>query len=306
MLTLQLQEKYSMFFLRLIAKLPFSVLYAVSDFLFFFSYYVVRYRRSLVRKNLIASFPEKTRSEISLIQREYYHNLCDYIVETLKLLNIEKADLAKRVVFKNVQILEKYKSQDQPVLLLTSHQFNWEWLLTSGNLSLPVAIDYVYQPINNNTVNRFLLTCRTRFGAHPIKRNELAREIVKRKNVLRGVAIVADQYPGKKRDKKYLTTFLHQETAFFYGTNQLAALTQYPILYAETRKIKRGYYEVTLVELAEPPYAKNSDEIIERYVKAAEKVIREYPSGWLWSHNRWKKRHPTQASGRYHPGSTVS
>jgi len=113
----------------------------------------------------------------------------------------------------------------------------------------------------------------------------------KRKKVLRGVAIVANQYPGQKLDKKYLTTFLHQETTFFYGTNQLASLTQYPILYAETRKIKRGYYEVTLITLAEPPSKKDSDEIIERYVKAAERVIREYPSGWLWSHNRWKKRH---------------
>ncbi len=295
-----------MFLLRFIARLPLYALYVLSDFLFFVSYHVVRYRRALVRKNLTRSFPEKTETEIRSIQREYYRNLCDYTVETLKLLTIEQTDLANRVVFRNVQTLEKYKSLNQSVLLLASHQFNWEWLLTSGNFSLPMAIDFVYQPIGNNVVNRFLLACRTRFGAHPIKRNDLAREIVKRKNVLRGVAIVADQYPGQKRDKKYLTTFLHQETAFFYGTNQLAALTQYPILYAETRKIKRGYYEVTLVELAVPPYSKDSDEIIERYVKAAEKVIREYPSGWLWSHNRWKKRHLTQASEKYHPGSTAS
>jgi KDO2-lipid IV(A) lauroyltransferase len=303
---LRQQEKYSMFFLRLFAKLPFPVLYVLSDFLFFFSYYIVRYRRSLVRKNLIASFPEKTPSEITSIQREYYRNLCDYTVETVKLLTITQLELSSRVVFKNVAPLEKYKSLNQSILLLASHQFNWEWLLTSGNLSLPMAIDFVYQPVNNNVVNRFLLSCRTRFGAHPIKRNELAREIIKRKNVLRGVAIVADQYPGRKQDKKYVTTFLHQETAFFYGTNQLAALTQYPILYAEIRKVKRGYYEVTLMELAEPPYAKDSNEIIERYVKAAEKVIREYPSGWLWSHNRWKKRHLTQASAKYPHASTAS
>ena len=266
----------------------------------------MRYRRSLVKRNLVRSFPEKSKSEILSIQREFYHNLCDYAVETLKLLTIDQADLAKRVVFKNGHLLEKYKSQNQSVLLLASHQFNWEWLLASGNFSLPVAIDFVYQPIQNNIVDQFLLACRTRFGAHPIKRNELAREIIKRKNFLRGVAIVADQYPGQARDKKYLTTFLHQETAFFYGTNQLAMLTQYPIFYAENRKIKRGYYEVTLINLAEPPYNKNTDEMIDRYVKGAEKVIREYPSGWLWSHNRWKNRHLTQASVIYPPASAAS
>lgn len=295
-----------MLFIRLVAQLPLRFLYIVSDILFFLSYYVARYRRGLVRNNLLNSFPEKSHKQIASIEREYYHNLCDYAVETIKLLTIKQADLALRVVFRNEEVLQKYKSKNQSVLLLASHQFNWEWLLASGNFNLPVAIDFVYQPLQNKMVDRFLLACRTRFGAHPIKRNELAREIVKRKNVLRGVAIIADQYPGQKRDKKFLTSFLHQETAFFYGTNQLATLTQYPILYAETRKIKRGYYEVTLIELAEPPYYNDTDEIIERYVKAAENIIREYPSGWLWSHNRWKKRHLTQASAKYRPATTAS
>lgn len=295
-----------MFFFRLFSRLPLPVLYVVSDFLFFISFYVVRYRRKLVRGNLLRSFPEKTISEIDSIERTYYHNLCDYAVETIKLLTIKQQELGARVVFTNTKILEKYKSQNQSVLLLASHQFNWEWLLASGNFSLSMAIDFVYQPIKNKTVDHFLLTCRTRFGSHPIKRNELAREIVKRRSLTRGVAIVADQYPGHKRDKKYLATFLHQETAFFYGTNQLATLTQYPILYAEIRKVRRGYYEVTLVELAEPPYSKDTDDIIERYVKAAEKIIFEYPSGWLWSHHRWKKRHLKKASEIYPPGSAAS
>jgi Kdo2-lipid IVA lauroyltransferase/acyltransferase len=233
-----------MFLLKLLASIPLSTLYGLSDFFFFLSYRVLRYRRGLVRKNLVNSFPEKSRDEIKAIEKEFYHNLCDYAVETLKLLSIDQSDLAKRVVFKNVQVIEKYKSENQSILLLASHQFNWEWLLASGNFNLPVAVDFVYQPVENKLINRFLLSCRTRFGAYAIKRNELAREIIKRKNLLRGIAIVADQYPGQKRDKKHLTVFLNQQTAFFYGTNQLATLTQYPILYADIQKIKRGYYEV--------------------------------------------------------------
>lgn len=295
-----------MIFLRLVARLPLSILYGVSGFLFFLTYHVVRYRRALVRKNLRKSFPDKSLNELREIEREFYYNLCDYAVETIKLLTISQNELAKRVVFRNASILERFKERNQSMLLLASHQFNWEWLLASGNICLPVPVDFVYQPIETGITEKFLLACRTRFGAHPIKRNELAREIVKRKNVLRGVAIIADQYPGQKRDKKYVTDFLHQETAFFYGTNQLAILTQYPIFYAEIRKVNRGFYEVDLVELASPPYNKETDEIIDRYAKAAEKLIREYPAGWLWSHNRWKKRHLTKASEKYPPASTAS
>jgi Kdo2-lipid IVA lauroyltransferase/acyltransferase len=294
-----------MLFFRFIAQLPLAFLYVISDFLFFLTYHVVKYRRALVRKNLSNAFPERAPKEISTIEKEFYHNLGDYTVETLKLLTIKKDELGHRVIFKNLEMLEKYALSNQSVLILASHQFNWEWLLASGNFSLPIPIDFVYQPIENKIVDQFLLSCRTRFGAHPIKRNELAREIVKRKNVLRGVAIISDQYPGQKRDKKHLTTFLHQETAFFYGTHQLASLTQYPVIYAEMRKVKRGYYEVSFVPLAEPPYEKDN-EIIERYVNAAEKVIRDYPSGWLWSHNRWKTRHLKQASAKYPPASAAS
>jgi KDO2-lipid IV(A) lauroyltransferase len=156
-------------------------------------------------------------------------------------------------------------------------------------------MDFVYQSVHSKFFDRLSLKIRTRFGAHPIKRDEVARESVRRKNILRGVAIMADQYPGYGRDKKYHTKFLHQDTVFFYGANQLTVLMQYPAVFYELRKVKRGYYEGTIIEVASPPYARDSEVVIENYVKAVEKVICENPSGWLWSHNRWKTRHLKKA-----------
>lgn len=280
-----------MFFIRLLSRLPLGVLYGFSNFLFVVSFYIVRYRRRLVEKNLKQSFPNKTNDEIKAIEIDFYKNLCDYAVETLKLLTISKKDLSARMVFKQPEVPEAFKNKQQSILFLASHQFNWEWLLVSASISFPMAIDFVYQPVNNQFFDKLSLKLRTRFGAHAIKRDEVAREIVKRKNMLRGIAIVADQYPGYGRDKKYVTTFLNQETAFFYGTNQLAVLTQYPAVYYQIRKIKRGYYEASPVIVAIPPYEKTADQVIEHYVRIVEKVIDENPQGWLWSHNRWKKRH---------------
>src|SRR5690606_39527651 len=64
------------------------------------------------------------------------------------------------------------------------------------------------------------------------------------------------QYPGHGNDKRYSTTFMHQPTVFFSGLNQLASLTQYPVVYFAMRKIKRGYYETRVVPIADPPYEK--------------------------------------------------
>jgi KDO2-lipid IV(A) lauroyltransferase len=295
-----------MFLLKLFSKLPFPVLYFISDLLFYISFYLVRYRRKLVRKNLAHSFPEKTKSERQRIEKEFFRNLCDYAVESLKLLTISREELARRMVYRDFRLISGYQAKHQSVIMLASHTFNWEWLLAAGTLYLPVAVDFVYQPQNNRAVDRFSRITRTRFGAYPIPREKVARESFKRKDILRGIAIVADQYPGLKKDKKYITQFLNQKTAFFYGANQLAVLMQYPVIYAEVRKIKRGYYETVLVRISEPPYDQQSEAILSNYVPAVEKLIRERPSEWLWSHNRWKKRHLRQASVQYPPGSTGS
>lgn len=287
-----------MFLVRLLSRLPFSVLYSISDFLFFVSFYLVRYRRRVVKRNLLNSFPEKTPKERARIEKEFYRNLCDYAVETLKLVTLPRDEIVRRMAFGSLDIIERFKDQNQPVLFLASHQFNWEWILLSASACFPMPLDFVYQPVNNRFFDDITLAIRTRFGAYPIRRDDVARELVRRKHLPRGVATVADQYPGYRHDKKYITRFLGQETAFFLGTNQLALLSQYPAIYYYPVKVKRGYYEAHPVLVSTPPYERESTVVIENYVRAVEQTIRKYPAGWLWSHNRWKKRHlKKRASG---------
>jgi Kdo2-lipid IVA lauroyltransferase/acyltransferase len=255
------------------------------------SFYVVRYRRNLVRKNLKNSFPEKSENEISKIERQFYKNLCDYGVETLKLFTIKKEDLMKRMQFENMALLESFPSKNQSIVFLAAHQFNWEWMLVSASARFPMQIDFVYQEVNNPFFERFTLMTRTRFNAHAIQRDQVARELVKRKSIVRGVAIVADQYPGHGEDKKFPATFLNQDTVFFLGINNIAVLSQYPVLFYSIKKVKRGHYMATPQLLSLPPYEKNSTAIIANYVKMVEKSIQDDPAGWLWSHNRWKTRH---------------
>jgi Kdo2-lipid IVA lauroyltransferase/acyltransferase len=280
-----------MLFVRLLSSLPFWVLYAFSDFLFVMSYYLVRYRRKMVWKNLKNSFPEKTDAELRKIEKQFYRNLCDYAMEMLKLLTISKEELGRRMHYTDVSAAEKFKAQGQSVFILSTHHFNWEWLLVAASFSFPFQADFIYQPQGSEFFNRFSLLSRTRFGAFAIKRDEVARVSVKRKDIIKGIAILADQYPGYRKDKKYSLQFLNQETVFFYGANQLAVMMQYPVLFTEIRKVKRGHYEVKLVEIAAPPYEKNSHKVVESYAKAVEDLIRQDPSNYLWSHNRWKKRH---------------
>ena len=67
-----------MFFLKILSRLPLSVLYIFSDFLFMMSYYVIGYRLKVVRKNLRNSFPNKSDEELKKIEKQFYRDLCDF------------------------------------------------------------------------------------------------------------------------------------------------------------------------------------------------------------------------------------
>ena len=277
-----------MFLLRLLSRLPLRVLYVISDFLFLIGYYLVRYRRNVVHENLKKSFPEKTILELQQIEKNFYRNLCDYPIETLKLLTMPKEEVLQRMKYTNPEVIESLATQGQSMIYLTSHQFNWEWLLAGVCLNTSPPLYYVYQAQSSEFFDHFSNVIRMRFGALPIKREKVGREAIKRKGTLHALALLADQFPGLDHDKRYWTTFLNQDTAFFQGINQLAMMTQYPVIFFVSRKRRRGYYENELIKIAEPPYGKNDLSIIENYIQATEKVIREQPEGWLWSHDRWK------------------
>lgn len=284
-----------MFFIVLISRLPFRILFLISDFLFFVAFYVIRYRRKLVWKNLLLAFPEKSEHERREIERSFYRNLCDYAVETVKLITISKAELARRMVHKNPGVVNQYLAGDQSVIILATHQFNWEWLLTSGCIAYGPNLDFVYQSVNSRFFDNLSRRMRTRFGAFGIRREEVAREVLRRKDKTRGIAILGDQYPGLPGDRKFHVSFLNEDTVFFYAANQLAWLTQYPVVFQGVKRVGRGQYETSVIPLGNPPYAKNDDGIVLTYVRLVEESIREDPSNWLWSHDRWKKRHLSQA-----------
>ena len=273
--------------LKILAKLPFPVLYVLSDVLSFLAYHVIRYRRKTVYSNLKNCFPEKSDKEIRGIARAFYTNLSDVVVEMVKSLDLDIETIRKRVVFNDKHILNDYLNQGKPVFCMAAHLCNWEWILYGFHANFNFHADPVYKPLSNKKFDKLMLENRARFGANPIPKDNAAREIVKRRNSPRAFALVADQVPGRNTEK-YWAEFLGRETAFYVGTEQLAGLVKSPVAFFGIRRVKRGHYEIDTIKLGEPPYEKGTHRITERYVRELEKYILQSPSDWLWSHKRWK------------------
>ena len=272
---------------RLFSRLPLRILYILSDILAFLLWHVINYRKELVLSNLTNSFPDKSPREIKALAREYYKHMSDILFETIKSLTISPEELRRRVTFTNMEILEEYKAQNTSVFLHTMHWGNWELLLLSGCVQLPYIIDTVYKPLSHKRFDEMIFKSRSRFGGRPMAMKDTMREILKRKEDLRAYALCADQAPDP-RSKKYWGKIFNQDTAFYYGPELLPKFTKFPVVFIATERIRRGYYKAEIQKFAEPPYAKDSHELMEKYIAKVEEMVRRDPAAWLWSHNRWK------------------
>lgn len=281
--------------LRGVSRLPLPLLYAVSDGLAGVLMYLVRYRRAVIVRNLAVSFPEKSPREVNELVRAYYRNLTDVLVETLKGLTISPEELQKRVAFRDLPLIEDAYARRQSVILLTTHQCNWEWLLLAGCLALPHPVDAVYKPLNNPQVDRLMRGARARFGGQPIDKQRVLREVLRRRHQTRAIAMVADQTPASGT-ARYWVDFLHQKTGFYRAVEQLPKAVNYPVFFVRMKRLRRGYYEAGFVPLGEPPYDKDSLTILPRYAEEAQRMIEQQPANWLWSHRRWKHPYPNTAN----------
>jgi len=245
----------------------------------------------VVFTNLRNAFPEKTETQLKAVMKQFYRNFSDFVMETVKSITISGDELSRRVTIKGADAMEKYLSTGTSVLVLSSHQFNWEWLLLASSQRLSAPLNPVYKKLNNNYFNNVMLGIRSRFGCDPLEMQETLATIKSKKDSTNVFGLIADQTPLPTADI-YWSTFMNQETAFFTGTERIAYLTKFPVVFVGIEKLRRGYYQIRFEELAEPPYIKNDHSILDNYIVKTEDQIRKRPAEWLWSHRRWKLKRP--------------
>lgn len=275
---------------KLFAMLPMRVLYIISDLLYPLVYYVIGYRKKIVLQNLRNSFPEKPEKEIEIISKKFYRHFCDILIETVKLFHISADELKRRMKYvDNSALVEEYQN-GKHVLMVVGHYNNWEW--ASGLcMQGPHHFTSIYKPLTNKYFDELMMKMRTRFGGEMVSMGKVGRVFMNniREGKLTMVNFIADQSPYEA-EIQYWTTFLNQETPVFLGIEKIALKTKQPVYFASFKKVKRGYYEVTVEKLCNDCNELAPHELTEMHVRKMEELIKEDPQYWLWSHRRWKSK----------------
>lgn len=273
----------------LIASLPFRGLYIFSN-IFYYLLKVTGYRRKIVLKNLRNSFPEKTESEVKLICNNYYRYLCDLIVETFKTLKMTEKENLQHCTFHKKDWLDKFYDEKKSIIIVMGHYGNWEWAGPCFTLNSRYQLVVIYRPLAHLYFEKMLVGMRTKFGTRITPVEKTLRDMVANRGQMTATAFIADQTATKKN--AYWTKFLNQDTAVFTGPEKLAKKFNYPVVFMDVQRVKRGHYEITPELLFSNPVETADDEISETFTRRMEQAIIKDPSIWLWSHKRWKHTRP--------------
>lgn len=275
--------------------IPFPVLHFLSDGLAFLLFHVIGYRKKVVLDSLRRSFPEKTEAERLAIARRSYRNLTDVTLETIKEFTLPLDEAYRRCPSRNPELLNQYLDQGKSVILCGSHYSNWE---ISG-LTMPRdfhgATVTAYKPLTNKVIDLYMNEERARGGMEMVSMEGLFGEIRKRRSSPTVFILVADQSPSSHKSAHWVD-FLGQDTASLPGTDVLARKFDYPVLYFNVQRLRRGYYEVTFDLLCPTPSEVSEGDISRIYARHLEAIIRAKPEGWLWSHKRWKLKREVKPS----------
>jgi KDO2-lipid IV(A) lauroyltransferase len=274
-------------FIYLVAMLPFGALYRLSDILYYILWFS-GYRKAVVRKNLKNSFPEKNEQEIESISKSYYRYLCDLVLETLRTLRMSEQESKERCTFHTPDWLDKFRSENKSFIIVMGHYGNWEWAGPSFTLNTQFQLVVIYRPLSNAYFEKMMCRMRTRFGTLITPVNLTLRDMVANRKNVTATAFIADQTATRKG--AYWTTFLNQDTAVFTGPEKLATKFNYPVVFMNLQRPRRGFYEVHPELLIPDPSQMVENEISEKFMNRLEKEIIVNPTIWLWSHRRWKHK----------------
>ena len=271
-----------------ISILPFRVLYFVSDIVFLLLYYVVGYRKKVVMNNLRIAFPEKSEKELKVIMKKFFSHFIDIFMEMIKTFSISNEEILKRFRLTNPEELEAFMGRNKNILLMSSHYGNFEWLF-----SLNLRVDHngfaAYKKVKNKYFNNYIVRSRSRFNTTLIPTKQIIPELSKndKKGISSVYGMLIDQSPKSKKAFHW-TTFFGKEVPVITGTEMLAKKYDYAVMYIETTKVKRGFYETKMEILTENPREVPDFDITDLFMKKLEAHIRKEPAYYFWSHKRFK------------------
>ena len=242
----------------------------------------------IIRGNLKICFPENSDIQndeiINKMWDNYGRTLSEYIClrffqnnnDHIKILNLDK--------------LEKLKSSKDPVLFFSGHFGNFE-LMAMELEKQNFQISALYRKLNNFFLNPIMEFFRTSYIckdqiAKPLPGEDKGgtRELLSRVKDRRNIALMVDQ----KLTEGIIAKLFNKDCYTTRIPAQFAKKYNYKLVPISLKRVDKYFFEMNILD--EISFSKEDSElqITNRINNVIEKMIKENPGQWIWTHKRWK------------------
>jgi len=248
------------------------------------------YRKKTVRANLAKALPHLSDNERFIIEKKFYHHMCDMFLEMIKTMSISQKEMEKRFSFTNLDVYLDLEKKGKSIAVMIAHYATYEWVI-SMNYKIHFKGYAIYKRLANPHFDKLVKDIRSKFKAYLITTKETGATMENNNatNTLAIYGFASDQTP-RRSDSMYWCSFMGIETPIHIGAEVLAKKYDLNMIYLKVRKVKRGYYEASFEVLSEDVHSVPDYKISELFMQKVEQQILEAPEYYLWTHKRWKHK----------------
>ena len=284
---------------NLLRVTPLFVLYLlVTPTIWLLLRFAYRHPPTLALDNIKRCFPQLSPAEQRRIYRRNLRYFGILFAEILKGSSISAKALRRQFVIENPELISSALKDSNTVLILATHQGNWEWAALRTALLFPeIDIHLVYRPLHNPFFQRLMTHCRQRMGISLVdEKNAISLRRAKGGDKPRMVILAADQRTGSEGLQEEVMFFGHK-TFYPQGPGRLARMFNATPIFAACRRDGLGRYKIQLHRICRPPKLQQQAprSILPAYVRHMEKQIAVQPESYLWLRRIWPEPPPDKS-----------
>ncbi len=264
------------------------------------AFYLLPKLRKRTIGNLSMAFNgEKDWQEILVLARDVFANLGKNAFECIVLNRRPIQEINKVVTSQGSERIDEALKRGKGIIYIAAHLGNWE--LMGAYLALEGhPVNVIARSVYDERINRILLEFRSRYGVRTIlrgKRRKGGSIAALTKKILRALkgngllGILIDQNIGGIDSVP--VTFMGLPTRAPSGAASLALASQAEVLFGYTYRGEDNRHHIVVERV--DGLARSEDrkkDVLSNtahFTRLIEEKVREFPSQWVWIHDRWGK-----------------
>jgi Kdo2-lipid IVA lauroyltransferase/acyltransferase len=241
--------------------------------------------KKLIKDNIKNSLSKINDIEILKITETMWSNYGRILSDYMFINKFRKSKLDKHLIIDGQEIFEKIKKNKKPVIFISGHFNNFELMAMEIEKS-GINLAAIYRPLNNFFLNKLMEHVRKKY----ICKNQIKKGISGIREMIRhykngtSIALMIDQ-----RVSEGISSNLFNRPALTTTIPaQFVKKFDCPIVPVYIERINKYDYKMTVNKPINFSKEETIQSITNNLNNWLEKMIKNQPSQWIWSHNRWK------------------